>query len=673
MTVEASGRFSVENRTDIGASWPHYPFDAVVGLDDAKLALILHAINPRLGGVLLDGERGSGKTLLVRALSALVPDKRLVEVPLNATEDRVIGSVDIRAALVTGERRLQLGLLQEADGNMLHLDEINLLPEAVLHPIMEAASSGIAYVEREGLSIQNATRFLLFATMNPEEGLLPAAVSDHFGLYVHMRGESLRAQRTEIVKRRIAYECDPFEFVRGVEAETSVLRTKLTKAQDRFLYVTVDVEAIELASTIAREANCPGHRAELFLVEAAKALAAWKGVGNVRTEELREAARFVLPHRMRPAAEERSGEHRSGELSGFSAEARQEEGTGQQLDKGIQSEPLYGTNSEAQSKSQSDNSRLSGGSGNAPEADPARREAKEIVEALGSAFTVRKLDFSIRDRLLRSGSGRRVLTRSDSAQGRYVRADLPKGKSDDIAIDATFRAAAPYQTLRLRGKEHGTAIVVEREDLRIKRRERRVGATLLFVVDASGSMAAQQRMRVVKGAILSLLQDAYRKRDSIGMVAFRKQTAEQILPFTRSVEAASIHLRELPTGGKTPLAAGLLKGWETLQSERMRNKSIVPVMIVVTDGKANIGLQADMPNTIAGMVWEECLTIGEQIAKSGILALIIDTEQGFVRLGQAAFLADAMQADYCRLEQLDECSMTEAVRGLLGKGRKRQG
>ncbi|MDF2713612.1 MAG: hypothetical protein K0R28_537 [Paenibacillus sp.] len=667
MTVEASGKFSAKFRLDREDVWPDFPFSAIVGLADAKLALLMHAINPRLGGVLLGGERGSGKTVLVRALSALIADKRLVEVPLNATEDRVVGSVDVSAALLAGERRLQPGLLHEADGNMLHLDEINLLPESVLQPIMEAASCGFAAVEREGLSTRSATRFLLFATWNPEEGLLPAAVSDHFGLYVHVLGESLRAPRAEIVKRRLAYERDPFAFVQGEEAEMSALQAKLTEARDRFLHVAIDAEAMELAVMIAREANCPGHRAELFLMEAARAIAAWKGVGNVRAEELREAARFVLPHRMRPGAEERSGDRGSDEPSGVSTANGQKDGSGQQPDKGVESEPQHGADSEKRSESQSGNSRLSDVSGDDPAVDATRCAAKEIVEAIGGGFTVRKLDFSIRDRLLRSGSGRRALTRSDSAQGRYVRAEPPKGEISDVAFGATFRAAAPYQTLRLRGRTPATAISVEREDLRMKRRERRVGATLLFVVDASGSMAARQRMRAVKGAILSLLQDAYRKRDSIGMIAFRKRSAEQILPFTRSVEAASIHLRELPTGGKTPLAAGLLKGWETLQAARARDKNIVPVMIVVTDGKANAGLRSGPPDKTAGAVWRECLNIGEQIGKSGILALVVDTEQGFVRMGQAALLAEAMQGDCCRLEHLDESAMTDAVRGLLGK------
>lgn len=667
MTVEAGGKFSVELRSDRETAWPDFPFSAIVGLDDAKMALLMHAINPRLGGVLLGGERGSGKTVLVRAMSALIADKRLIEVPLNATEDRVVGSVDARAALLLGERRLQPGLLHEADGNMLHLDEINLLPESVLQPIMEAASSGFAAVEREGLSVRSVTRFLLFATMDPEEGLLPAAVSDHFGLYVHVRGERMRAQRAEIVSRRLAYERDPFAFVHGGEADTSVLRAKLTEAKERLSRVAIDAEAMELAVMIAREANCPGHRAELFLAEAARAIASWKGVECVRAEELREAARFVLPHRMRPGGGERSGEHGSGEPGDSSAKDRQGDGSAEPPDKETDSGSLHGTDSETRPESHSDNSRLEDCSGADPAAEATRCEAKEIVEAIGGAFTVRRLDFSIRDRLLRSGSGRRALTRSDSAQGRYVRAAPPKGKIADVAFDATFRAAAPYQTMRRHGKTPGTAIAVEREDLRMKRRERRVGATLLFVVDASGSMAAQQRMRAVKGAILSLLQDAYRKRDSIGMVAFRKQTAERILPFTRSVEAASIHLRELPTGGKTPLAAGLLKGWETLQAARARDKNIVPVMIVVTDGKANAGLRSGLPDTTAGAIWRECLSVGEQIGKSGIFVLVVDTEQGFVRLGQAALLAEAMQGDCCRLEHLDESAMAEAVRGLLGQ------
>ncbi|TMV43197.1 VWA domain-containing protein [Paenibacillus mesophilus] len=663
MKVEASGKNSAEFRLDWESVGPDFPFSAIVGQENAKLALLMHAINPRLGGVLLGGERGSGKTMLIRAISALVPDKRLVEVPLNATEDRVIGSVDVKSALLAGKRSLQPGLLHEANGNMLHLDEINLLPESVLQPIMEAASSGLAAVEREGLSIRNATRFLMFATMNPEEGLLPAAVSDHFGLYVHVGGERQPAARTEIVKSRLAYERDPNAFVQGEEVEMTSLRSRLAEAKERLSGVVIDAKEMELAVMIAREANCPGHRAELFLVEAAKAIAAWKGVGQVRAEELRKAASFVLPHRMRNRDDEKQGDDHGSDDSGDTSIGHRENGSAQQADKVTNPEPQHGSASEIGS----DNSCSDDRSGDNPAPNAIRYEAKEIVEAVGEPFDVRKLNFSSRDKLLRSGSGRRALTRSDTSQGRYVRATTAVGKITDVAFDATFRAAAPYQTLRRRGKIPDTSIVVEREDLRMKRRERRVGATLLFVVDASGSMAAQQRMRAVKGAILSLLRDAYRKRDNIGMIAFRKQTAEQLLPFTRSVEAATIHLRELPTGGKTPLAAGLLKGWETLQVTRARDKNIVPVMIVVTDGKANAGLRPGLSDSTAGGVWRECLNIGEQIGKSGIIVLVIDTEQGFVRLGQAALLAEAMQGDCYRLEHLDESAMTEAIRGLLGK------
>jgi protoporphyrin IX magnesium-chelatase (EC 6.6.1.1) len=255
------------------------------------------------------------------------------------------------------------------------------------------------------------------------------------------------------------------------------------------------------------------------------------------------------------------------------------------------------------------------------------------------------------DEVRREGNGRRSTT--ESRDGKYVRSRIPAAPGPDIAFDATIRAAAPHQ----RERTGDLAIKIETSDLREKVRERKMGNTTLFVVDASGSMGAQQRMTAVKGAILSLLIDAYQKRDRVGLVVFRGSGAEVLLPPTSSVELARKYMQQLPVGGKTPLASGLLRGFEVLTRERMVNPHVIPRMVVISDGKANVGMGSGSP-------LDDAKEVASRIREAEIPSLVIDSEQGFLSFGLAHTLSDELGAKYLRLEDLQSEQLAEIVKGI---------
>lgn len=657
-----------------------YPFAAVVGQEEAKLALLLHAVHRGLGGVLLAGGSGTAKSVLLRGVACLLEGEKSVEVPLGVTEDRLLGSVDLERIARTGRKRLQAGLLAAAHGGCLVADHINLLPAAFTGAIMEAAKTGRLQLEREGLSIRQPAAFRLFASLQPEEGELSAAALDQFGLCVYVRGETGMAERKEIMRRQLAYESDPAAFARLYAAETDSLRKRIALARLLLPAVEAGESCFRLAIQWAEQAGCHGQRGELYLVEAARALAAWEGRDYCTEQDMGRAAAWVLLHRQGDGLKERREQQHTGNREEH-GETEQEELPGEEGQTGEEpGEPPNREESRAlqESAGEEKDQRLppSKPLGENPAAGdhsvpPEERgtdsrtqdgDSKEqlTVETVGQLFVPPPLSFEPKDRLLRRGAGRRNLSRSGTSQGRYVAFAMPKGKVTDLALDATLRAAAPYQGLRQR---RGLAVAIEPEDMRQKVRERRTGTAILFVVDASGSMAARKRMEAVKGAILSLLQDAYQKRDRIGMVAFRGDLAETILPFTRSVELAAKELGCLPTGGRTPLAKGMMHGWRMMDRARRQDRELIPVMVLVTDGRANQGM-----DTAGGMksIIEETFSIARSYRQSGMRALVIDTEQGYVKLEQAALLAEAMGADYCRLEELSGGQMAAAVRRLTG-------
>lgn len=679
-----------------------YPFCAVVGQERAKRALLLHAVHPRLKGVLLSGAAGTAKTTLVRGMAGLLPERRRVVVPLHVTEDRLLGGTDAAYAMRRGELRLAPGLLAEADGQTIAIDEANRMPERLLKAVLQAAEDGCFIVEREGVSAWRPSRFLLFGTTNPGEGELAPALLDRWGLRVRVETAADAAERAEIVRRRLAFERDPAGFVGRFETASAQLRENVLRAQRGLALVTVDEAMLRLAAEIAGEAGCAGHRADILLAETARAAAAWAGLSEVRAEHVREAAEFVLPHRMRAAAAnpdvssgerggreqraqedgerrerrtDRDGEAgsppqaRQPELAGSEAEAERETGSVREAETrpplGAGGVPERGQ--AGQTPNRSGDPGADAGEPAAPPPSASADAARAIVEAVGRDFALRRIDFAPPRALPDARAGKRNKAgRAGTRSGRYVRAAAPRGPLGDLALDATLRAAAPFQRVRRERQPHDEGgaqtvprVLIERSDLREKVRESRTGTALLFVVDASGSMNAAKRMKAVKGAVLSLLRDAYRHRDSVGLIAFRDSGAELLLDMTRSVELAERKLRTMPVGGRTPLSAGLLKGAETIRSLSRQKSGLVPALVVVTDGKANVGADPQLDP------WRESRDIARRIAEAGIPALVIDPEQGFVRLGFARRLADDLQAQYFRLEELEAGRIERAVRTLL--------
>ena len=506
---------------------PLYPFTAVVGQERAKQALLCLAVEPRIGGVLLCGEKGTAKSTLVRALGGL-DGVRLLELPVSATEDMLLGGVELEAAVRTGRRTFQPGLLARADGAVLYADEVNLLPSALTAALLDTLETGVCRMERDGISHTCPARFALVGTMNPEEGTLRPQLLDRFGLYVAVTGEREPEARKEVVRRRLAFEENPAAFRAQWARREERLAGQLAAARALLPQVDVGEAEEQAACLLARQANAAGHRAELAILHTARALAALAGRTYINLEDLHTAAELALPHRRREGSE--------------GPPPRQERGE----------EPPRGSGADGQA---------GGGDGPADESHPADGPPQEGVQAPAppteqgpsrerleqgeNLYEVRALLTTRADRLARRGSGRRSKTRSATRRGRAVGDRIPRGKAEDLAVGATLRAAAPYQWSRGGGQ---SGLVILPPDLRVKVRESRVGADIVFAVDASGSMGAARRMKEVKEAVLSMLMDSYQKRDQVGLVAFRGGEAAAVLELTRSVELAQRELQALPAG-----------------------------------------------------------------------------------------------------------------------------
>ena len=639
-----------------------YPLVAVVGQEQAKKALLIALVNQKAGGLLIGGAKGTAKSVLARSCEELAGGRRLLTLPLNVTEDMLFGSIDIEYAVSLGVKRFSPGLLARATDNILYIDEANLLRQELLTAVLDANSAGVNNVERDGISCSHTVRTTLIATMNPEEGTLPPHILDRFGMYVDVQALKDVKERVEVMQRALAYSRNILEFRRRYAEETQQLAAKLAAARELLPQVRASDAMLMLAAQLCAQAYCAGHRAELYLLEVARALAALAGRSYVLPKDIEEAAQLVLPHRMRKLPEQQSeepeqqednqGEDDSEQDEEQQSDNEQDNDTESQLsppldsgeddnDAADESEDDDKSREEDEQQKEQDNSNL------APE---------EQLADIDKTFRLPKLLLDLgKDRNVRRGSGKRSVTKTDLKQGRYVRAEQPKGKVSDLAFDATIRAAAPYQRLR---EDNGCALNIKEEDLRQKVREKRIGNTFLFAVDASGSMGARERMRAVKGAIFYMLQEAYQKRDRVGMIAFRRDKADLLLPITRSVDLAQKRLAEMPTGGKTPLADGLALSLQTLALLNKRDSELEPILIVVTDGRANAVHEGEKEPVAAA------INIAEKIAKAKITSVVIDTESDFIKLGIAKKLAAAMQANYYTLQRLSKENIIHIVRNL---------
>lgn len=608
-----------------------FPFAAVVGQEDIKEAIILNLINPEIGGVLIDGGCGTGKSTLARGAS-LLTKMPFVELPINCSEDRLIGSIDMEKTIRQGKAELDPGILHRANGGILFADDVYLLPENIVDLLQNIMSAHEIHVERDGLSHCSPCKFLLIGTMNSQFGQLRSSLTDQIGLYAKASRSPDPDQYLQILKRRQGFDDAPAAFEEHWRRYMEEISQMIREAQALLPEVHIPEELLQTIVEKMEQACTEGHRADLVMYQTVRAVAALHGRTAPTPEDVQEAAYFVLPHRaknpMPPQEEQQEQEQQEN-----SQEENQDRNDPQEEN---QQQPPESQSS--QDPGQSGSSRF-----------------RSIPKAFGVGDAFQVVPFGHKkDRQFRSGWGRRTQTKTDSPGGRYIYPTIQR-RNDDLALDATLRAAAPYQATR---PKKGMAIAIEPEDIREKVRQKKVSNLLVFVVDASGSMGAMERMVEAKGAVLSLLKDAYVKRDKIAMVTFRGTEAQVVLPPTRSAERGYQLLREVQTGGKTPLNAGLTKALTVIQSQLRQNPQLMPMMIVITDGKGNVSMDSSKKPV------EELLEIGEKIRKlSQIDTMVIDIERGgLMRFGIAKKLADAMGGTYCKLDQIKSQAITDIVK-----------
>ena len=616
----------------------NFPFSAVLGLNHAKTAILIVLVNPRTGGLLISGPRGIGKSTLMRSTQELI-ERPWRDIPVSVTEDRLFGTIDTEKAIYSGQKKLYPGIINEADQGVLYLDDVNLLREDLLDSILNIAEVGAYQLERDGLSLRCDTSFTVIAAINPESGMLSGACLDQFGLFVNVDNIHDENTRVEILKRTISFEKDCASFCNLWKLENEKIKKAIHSAMSLLPKVVVSSAMIQLASVYALKAHVSGHRADIYLIEAARALAALAERRYVLPKDLEKAAEFVLPHRMRKNCEQELPQSDEPENPDKNDIEKDQEFENNNL--GDDGEDPSGNHIIEAAGNGSDNDESSSDMPEFPQgADDEKVDPADSHIILPPLWIQNE-----KKRFSPKGSGKRNMTRSDERQGRYVKAGIPKGETHDIAIDATLRAAAPHQKGR---QSNGCAVVIRHEDIRRKEREKRTGNIFLFLVDASGSMGARERMKAVKGVVFKMLADAYQKRDRVGMIAFRRDRAEVLLPITRSIEFAQKKLAALPTGGKTPLAQGLIKAEDMLDRLYKQDPLQDPVLILITDGRATNSLNKNTDPV------RDALSEAERIGHRHMLAAVIDTESSFIKLGLAKELAQKMGASYFHVDKISE-------------------
>lgn len=625
-----------------------FPFCEIIGQNDIKEALILNLINPDIGGVLIDGEGGCAKSMICESLKTIT-DTKIVKLPLNISEDRLVGSVDIEKTMQTGRAQLEKGVLATANGQILFIDDVSLLPDNITDILIPVLSTGELRVERDGVSDSMPCRFMMIATMNSGKVPLRKSMTDHFGLFAKSEKLQEPEERVKIMRIRDEYDkCGDFLNEERLKRIRD-LKEAIENAKQRLKKIIVSEEILKAIALKVIESNAEGHRADMVMKEAVKAIAAFRERTEIIEDDIDEAAYFVLPHRMRPGAapqEEEPKPREEEEHDDSKEDQHRENNNNEDRD-----------NNPERDRQQKENEPDDTPRGDNTEESQNDKDGrfKSIPKAFetGEAFQVK--DFSHeKDRRVRKGSGRRTQTKTESTSGRYIYPTM-KRKNNDLALDATIRAAAPFQSRR---EKNGMKIIIKNEDIREKVRQKKVSNLLVFVVDASGSMGAVKRMTEAKAAVLSLLKDAYVKRDKVGMVTFSGEGAQVVLPPTRSTERGYRLLEDIKTGGKTPLNAGIEKGLRVIENQLRANPDIMPMLIVITDGRGNISIDSSKKPA------EELMDIGEMISKEKRLeTMVIDIENNsLTSFGIAGKLASAMKAKYFRLDEIKGSQIEQIVR-----------
>ena len=665
----------MSERADVTVDEPVYPFAAIVGQERMKLALMLNAINPAIGGVLIRGERGTAKSTAVRGLAALLPEitvatcrfgcdpasenlcgecrsarrngttqgtalrrVHVANLPVSATEDRVVGTLNLEVALQDGRREFEPGLLADAHRGILYVDEVNLLDDHLVDTLLDSAASGTNRIERDGVTHQHPAEFILVGTMNPEEGDLRPQLLDRFGLAAEIEGDRDPEARAQIIRRRVDYEADTRAFGAAWADAAAEVRDRILGARSLLPQVSVDDVLIGLITHIAIAMQVDGHRADIVMHKAASTLAAWEGRHSVTEGDVRRAAELALPHRRR--------------RDPFTPPGLD----GDELDQAIKSyaprrvsaasDAQDGADPEAGAAVDADGAIPDDG-GDAGEV--SGKEADRHFESSGPVDTP-VVAAPTRARAERRPTGRRTTAEVKGKRGRSVRSrPMEEGDAPDLALLDTIRAAAT------RGCADGRPDI-QSTDYRVNRRTRKLGNLMLFVVDGSGSMAAQRRMALTKSAVFSLLSDAYKRRDRVGVVTFRKTQAVETVPPTSSLDLAHGRMRELATGGRTPLAHGLELARQVVRRERARDPEVRPIMILLTDGVANVGL-APGSDPLA-----DAHRSATALARDAVPSLVIDADRRRDRASPLAELARRMSATHVRLDALAGGTLTRMIR-----------
>lgn len=674
-----------------------FPFTAIVGQEDIKKALILNAINPGIGGVLIKGDRGTGKTTAVRALADLLPSlevvkgcpfncnphdrdslcefcqtpdmeieekkMRVVELPLGSTEDRVVGSLDIKKALKEGIKALEPGILAEANRNILYVDEINLLDDHLVDVLLDAAAYGINNVEREGISISHPSKFILVGTMNPAEGDLRPQLSDRIGLHLTVHSILDIKDRISIMHRREQFEKDPEGFKKSFENTQKELQDKIIKARALLPQVTISTELMELIARVCVEAGVDGHRSDIAILKTSKAIASYNQQKEVKYKDVEEAITLVLGERSTGKPQnpqqlknqlnkaQQDMEKEKKEEKKKEEESQNQENSSSNGDSSKEEEKNQGEDSAGEEQNQDDDDdntpeeESPGGASNSPEENESNdskedsssphsgkeeetndsnksssagnrgpekekpfvpNPQEEPLEGSCEEFDIKKM-LKMKGKKKKRLYGARVDSKTD--KGKYVKSRLYSPSRGDIAIDATLRAAA----LKSQGE-----IKVESGDLREKIRKHGARASIALVVDISGSMHSDKKARRVRGIISEIIKDAHRHKDKLTVIGFKGKEAQVIIPTTRRVSSFQEVVGDIQVGGTTPMAAGIKKGVEVLKNE-MKKEEYVPLMVLLTDGMPNVGIDQNPA--------KDALKYAHMIEENHINALVVNFER----------------------------------------------
>ena len=677
-----------------------YPFSAIVAHDQLQLALELLAVDPHLGGVLIQGEKGTAKTTTVRALAALLPPLHrdnmpqpspFVELPLNATEDRVVGSIDVETLMASGTAQLNPGLIVDANDGVLYVDEINLLADHLVDVLLDAAASGQLTVERDGVSASAQARFALVGTMNPEEGELRPQLLDRFGLSVTVAAPREAAQRVEIITRRMDFDADPEEFRQRYAAGEAEITERITAARENLHDGVIPRTELRRIAYVCLETEVQGMRADVVMARAAVAHAVLHGRLTVTEKDLRAVASFVLPHRRRRDPFDPTGMSEAQIDAAFDA-ARQalNEEPEQQQPVAPPAEPSTEPPSSDDDSSGDDDSTGGGGAPAPPPPPPPPQgggadapsdlndscapgsdddsgttdptaaadegSAEQSASGASAGFGLASVDLSKQH--TGNATVLRVAGRTQGSRGRRSAAFTASGRAVPVSrnspgarldIPTTVRSAVTSSI----HTQTTAPMTIKPADLRFSRALGKSGDLVAFLVDTSGSMTARKRLELVAQSVVAVLRDAYVRRDVVAVVTAGGHGAVTALAPTRSVDLAISTLNNAPTGGRTPLAEGLREISSLIHAHRLREPSRRAIVLILTDGRATAGADAR----------RRALDEARALASvPGVFPVVVDCESGRVRLGAAQALARHMQAPCMALEGLTAGGVAELAK-----------